>query len=272
MSGAVFDVVAQRYDADFTDRRLGRLLREQVYRDLEETFAPGEHVLDLGCGTGEDAVWLARRGVRVTALDASPAMLAVASAKAEREGSALPITFREVDLTADPPGIDGARGNGGEGGGALYDGAFSNFGALNCVPDLGGVAAELGRLVRPGGRLLLVLMGPFCGWETAGHLLRGRFGHAFRRQRRRPHARLGEGESFPLRYPSVRSLRRDLEPWFRLRGARAVGLFLPPSEFGDLVDRWPRTFDRLAALERTFSGVRPATWLSDHHLTIFERR
>ncbi len=266
MTGNAFDAVASHYDADFTDHRLGRLLRSEVCRKLEESFEPGSHVLDLGCGTGEDAVWLAQRGVRVTAFDASTAMLALARAKAEQTETADRITWCQVDLSELALHLDGTCGV------AQCDGAYSNFGALNCVPELQALAKELARRVRPGGRLLLVVMGPFCPWEVLGHLARGRVKDAFRRFRRHPEARVGEGEPVRVWYASPRRVRQEFEPWFRLVETAGVGVFLPPTDFRSLVDRWPRLFSKMATLDRRLGGTFPATWLNDHHLTILERR
>lgn len=261
-----FDAVASRYDADFTDHRLGRLLRDQVRRSLEESFEPGSHVLDLGCGTGEDAVWLAQRDVRVTAVDASMAMLGVARAKAEQTGAADRIEWRHLDLSAPGVNLDGPCNASG------YDGAYSNFGALNCVPELHVLAETLACRVRSGGRLLLVVMGPYCPWEVVGYLARGRPKDAFRRLRRRAEARIGEGETIRVWYPSPRRIRREFGPWFRPLKTVGVGVLLPPTDFRNLVDRWPRVFASVAALDRRVAGTFPATWLNDHHLTIFERR
>ncbi|MCS7312507.1 MAG: methyltransferase domain-containing protein [Acidobacteria bacterium] len=88
-----FDTVATVYDAQFTDRPLGRRLRAFVWECLERVFQPGDRVIDLGCGTGEDAVWLARRGISVTAVDASATILDVARQKAEAAGVADHIKF-----------------------------------------------------------------------------------------------------------------------------------------------------------------------------------
>lgn len=266
-TGEVFDVVARDYDAAFTEQRLGRHLRERVNRRLDAAFAPGDHVLDLGCGTGEDAVRLARRGLRVTAVDGSAAMLAVARDKAAQRDAAHRITYRRADLAAlsDALAEDGPE--------AGFDGAYSNFGALNCIADRAALAGALARIVRPGGRLVLVVMGLFCAWETLGNLARGRPGIAFRRWSRRPTARLrGEQEPFRVWYPSVRRVRRDFDPWFRLLDAGGVGLFLPPTELGALVDRHPRLLRALAAGERRFGDLSAAAWLADHHVTVFERR
>ena len=74
--------------------------------------APGGVVADLGCGTGEVTLHLARRGFRVHAFDHSPAMIEQARIKASREGLEERIVFhvRELDeaLPFDNATIDGA--------------------------------------------------------------------------------------------------------------------------------------------------------------------
>jgi ubiquinone/menaquinone biosynthesis C-methylase UbiE len=72
---AAFDVFAPTYDVDFTQTRLGKMLRGRVWQVLERYFSPGDHVLELACGTGEDACWLAEWGIRVTATDGSAEMV-----------------------------------------------------------------------------------------------------------------------------------------------------------------------------------------------------
>ena len=68
-----FDALAADYDRSFTASAIGQRMRAAVWRRLDTAFAPGERVLELNCGTGEDAVHLAERGVRVLATDVSPA-------------------------------------------------------------------------------------------------------------------------------------------------------------------------------------------------------
>jgi len=266
-AGQPFDRLADDYDARFTDSRLGRRLRRKVQRHLAEAFTPGQHLLELGCGTGEDAVWLAERQITVTAVDASAAMLGRAREKAARRGVEGRISFRRVDLNRPGNGALAAEPDS-----PPFDGALSDFGALNCLSDRAPLLAELAQRIRPGGHLVLVVMGPFCLLEFAGHLLRGRPRAATRRFRPAARARLDEQASVAVHYPSPRRLRRELAPWFRHRKSVGIGLLLPPTDFARFVERRPRLFAAADALDDRLTALLPSSWLSDHYLMILERR
>lgn len=267
-----FDAVAPRYDADFTDQTLGRWLRGVVWRELEHAFQPGDTALDLGCGTGEDALRLAQRGVNVIATDASAGMLSVAEAKARRAGVADGVTFRRFDLQelADSAVAADVLGLGRDGRPERLDGAFSNFGPLNCLSDRRPLASALAGLIRPGGRLVAVVMGPLCPWELAWYLGHGQARTATRRLRSGASAQVG-GSAMRVWYPSPRRLRAELAPTFHHVETIGVGLLLPPSELGHLVRRAPRLFGALRAADQQLSRLAPAPWLSDHYLSIFTR-
>lgn len=259
-----FDALADRYDAEFTQRPLGRLLREPVRRRLADTFTPGHHVLELGCGTGEDAIWLAQRAVRVTAIDASAAMLRVAEGKARRSGTTDRITLGHVDLTTGELPAAGEPTQ-------LFDGAFSNFGVLNCVPELGPLASAIASRLRVGARLLVVVMGPYCPWEIVGFGIRGRWRDAFRRTVSRPSARFGDATPMSVSYYSPSAVRTAMAPWFRHVETAGVGVLLPPTDFSGVVERWPRLFRTVAVVDRYVSRTAAGVWFNDHHLSVFER-
>ena len=260
-----FDAVAAEYDAVFTERRLGRWLRAAVAELLAATFQPGDHVLELGCGTGEDALAQARRGLRVTATDVSPGMLEVARAKATAAGLEGRISFRQLDAgrlgEAADPALAGP-----------FAGAYSNFGALNCLPERRGLGRALAERIRPGGVLALVVMGPLCPWEVAWHLAHGELNTARRRWRSGVTAHVGDGRTLRVWYPSPRRLRAELAADWRLVDLAGVGALLPPTQLAHLAERWPRAFATLALLERRFRRSWPWTWLNDHYLAVFERR
>ncbi len=106
---------------------------------------PGTRVLDVACGTGNLAIPLARSGAVVTGIDIAPNLLLQARERASSEG--LPIVFDEGDAE-ELPYDDGS-----------FDAAVSMFGAM-FAPRPRLVAAELGRVLRPGGRLAMANWNP----------------------------------------------------------------------------------------------------------------
>ncbi|GIF04016.1 methyltransferase domain-containing protein [Actinoplanes siamensis] len=69
----------------------------------EAAGLPAGRALDVGCGEGADAVWLAERGWRVTGVDISSVALLRAAGHAAAAGLADRITFSQADLRAEPP-------------------------------------------------------------------------------------------------------------------------------------------------------------------------
>lgn len=256
--GAAFDAFAAEYDATFSQRALGRLLRRRVWAALAGQARAGEHVLELACGTGEDAIWLAQQGLRVTATDGSPQMLAVAAQKTRRAGVEDRVSFAQFDIGT-PQSFPHNP----------FDGVLSNFGGLNVLADWRPLAEYLAPVVKPGGWLLLVPMGPFCPWEFGWHLAHGDWRTALRRWRPPAYARIGETD-IPIWYPPARRLRQDFAPWFRHTRTESLGLWLPPSYLAHLVDRHPRLFSRLDRFERITARITRG-W-GDHYIMVLRRR
>lgn len=128
--------------ADVCERMIPGLGARLV--ELAEVQA-GEHVLDVATGSGNAALPAARVGARVTALDITPALLEVASRRANSAG--LNVTWVHGDAQSLP----------------FHDNTFDRV--LSCVgvqfcPDQLSAAAELVRVCRPGGRIALIAWTP----------------------------------------------------------------------------------------------------------------
>jgi SAM-dependent methyltransferase len=258
--GRPFDAAAAGYDAAFSDSICGRALRESVWTQIEPHARAGTEVLDLGCGTGEDAIWLARRGCKVVALDNSPAMLNIAAAKlaqARLTGNVRLIEF-DFNSSAADPAFTGP-----------FDLVLSNFGAVNCVHDLSKLGDTLARCVRPGGKAAIVFMGRFCAIETLYYL--GRFDRAaVRRWRGKAMATVGD-RTIDIRYWTIGDLKRAM-PAFRSIVACGIGVALPPSYLFHLARRWPRLFAALARWDRKVAFQWPFSRMGDHTLLLLERK
>ena len=257
-----FDTIAGRFDERYGAWLSVAAQRNAVRASLRRTFPVGARLLELGGGTGEDACWLAERGREVTLTDASPRMVRIAADKLRAFGGPVP---RMASAESLAPLADEREAE------ALppFDGAFSNFAALNCVPDMTPVARDLARLVRPAGRVLLVLFGTASIGELIVQLLRRDVESAFRRRSRGDvAARLG-GQDFVVRYHRAGDLCDAMQPWFRLVARRGVGVFVPPSAAEPWISRYPRVVSLMERVDRVVA--RPLAAVADHVLYDFER-
>ena len=136
---------AETYD---TDRNLTRDLDQQVMR---ETLADlrFNSILEIGCGTGKNTMFLAQVGTRVHALDFSPGMIE----KAKEKVNAANVRFEMADLTQRWPCEDRA-----------YDLIVCNL-VLEHIEDLSFIFSEAFRVLTEGGKFFVNELHPFKQYE-----------------------------------------------------------------------------------------------------------
>lgn len=251
MRAHAFDDLAPEYDASFTSTPLGSVLRALVWSRLDRVLAGARRVLEIGCGTGEDAIRLACRGARVLAIDASPAMLRVAAEKARVQGCSERIDFRCLPMEE----LDSIRTA------EKFDGTLSNFGALNCTIELPSVIRSVAEQLEPGARLVWVLMGRYVPWEWGWYLLRAEPKKAWRRLRDSASWR-----GLTIAYPMPRDVKRMLQPFFRVDSLSPLGFALPPSYAAAWLNRRPQMLAALTHLEHMAQGCSPLASCADHYI------
>ena len=264
-----FDTIAPDYDAAYGagGNAVMAWMRQESLALLGGTFAPGSRLLEIGCGTGDEALHLAQKGYRVLATDISPEMAAQTQAKARAAGLAdrvtalaLPAGCLDALHPAEP-----------------FDGAYASFGGLNCEPRLAHVAVALADVLRPGARVVCSVMGRWCLFEMAWFTLRGRPRTALRRLRRGWQAAPVAGSegrqvAVLVRYLSVKDVTRAFAPAFAVERVLALPLLLPPPYLADLFRRRRPLFRRLEGWERRLRGRWPWRHLGDHVALVLRKR
>lgn len=228
-------------------------VREAVMRRLR----PGNHVLEINCGTGIDSLWFAEQGLQVTATDDAPGMLAELERKiATRTGLGIEhrrCSFLELEKLAP----------------LLTDAVFSNFGGINCTDRLDDILKGIDARLVPGGICALVIMPSFSPWELV-ETLRGNFAFAFRRFRKNGALAHVEGVPFRCWYHDMSALRRAL-PGYTILDRMALSFFMPPPHLGPFAARHPR-FTRLAArIENALCRWPFIRSRGDHYLVILRK-
>ncbi|MCS3848554.1 SAM-dependent methyltransferase [Xanthomonas campestris] len=255
-----FDSVAADYDGPRGNNALIQRMRTTLWDTVATELPVGSRLVDLGCGTGLDAGEFASRGYSVLATDWSPAMVARTRERAARQDL-------EERLTAAHVGIQQLERLQGE-----FDGMYSNFGPLNCAPDLPAVAAECARLLRPDGCLVFSVIGRICPWEVGHYAVRGRFKRAAVRAAQGATAVGMNGHTIWTWYHLPREFYRAFSQHFVLDRYQALSLFLPPPYLVDFYERHPRLSARLGQLDDRMGGWPLLRDMGDHFLIVMRKR
>ncbi|MBS0365026.1 MAG: class I SAM-dependent methyltransferase [Proteobacteria bacterium] len=259
---SAFDSVAADYDGERGNNAAIQDMRAEAWRWLDASFAPGSHLLDLGCGTGLDAVRLARLGHLVTAADWSAAMVRRTFDRARDQG--LGERVRAVNIGAHELQRLGETG--------VYDGAYSNLGALNCLPDLNGLARECARLLKPGGLLVFTVIGRICPWEVIYYLRQRRWARVKVRYARGPVPVSLNQRTVWTRYYGPREFYRPFADWFTLEHMRGMCIFVPPPYLASIRTRHPQWYRLLWRIDRRVAGWPLLRGLGDHFLIVMRAR
>lgn len=264
-----FDFIADDYDTVYGQEGNAAMawMRRESIKYLEALFPPGSRLLEVGCGTGDEAVALALSGRSVVATDLSPRMAQITAQKAAR--AQIADRVQVVALAAGALAALRPR--------ARFDGAYASFGALNCEPDLRVFGEALYELVRPGGAVVCGVMGRVYLFEMLWYLAHGSLYRAFRRLRPgwqlAPVSGVGQREMHvPTRYLLRRDMRRLMGSGFDLDEVWALPLWMPPPYAASLYQRYPALVSQLEILERALRCKWPFSLLGDHLVMLFRRR
>jgi SAM-dependent methyltransferase len=273
-----FDTTAQGYDLEFTETQVGRLQRAVTHRYLHDLIlsARPKTVLELNCGTGEDALWMANQGLQVTATDLSAEMVKATAKKVQgKDVQVFQAGIQDMGVAEMSEGTSYPAHAGRRPPTLPFDLIWSNFGGFNCLPPqaIQQSSADLAGLLKPGGHLVAVVMGRFCAWETLYFLAKFNPRQAFRRRKKGPvKARLADHVFQDTWYYSPAQFEGLFQAHFTPVQRIPIGAYLPPSYLDPFFAQRPNLLARMNRWEaRAYTRRFPALF-SDHFLVAFRRR
>ena len=260
-----FDTIAHKYDETFTFTQTGKYQRERVWNYLDKLNLNNKDVsaLEINCGTGEDAVYLASRFQSVVATDLSSEMIRIATEKS-KEKKISTIDCLVADMLEIRKKLPDRK----------FDMIFSNFGGLNCLSDdqVQNLSSELKSLSNSDGNLILVIMGRKCLWEKIYFFLKGKISSINRRKiRSGVNANVGTTYQKTYYYSPKEIQNHFSESWNFMR-VIPIGLFLPPSYLDPFFSKHLWLLKLLRSAEKIFGRFSFCADYADHYLIHFTRK
>lgn len=259
---AAFDHIATEYDEHFTHSHIGKAQRQLVYQYLQPLILQQKNitVLELNCGTGEDAKWMAQNGATVTATDISASMIQQAEAKVEAARLTQQVVCKQMDIN-NIQHIIGLE---------KFDLIFSNFGGLNCIaPDKLHelLQYQLPALLNQNGSMIFIIMPKFCLWESLFHAITFKWQNVFRRLTNKAViASVGNGASIKTWYYNPNWLKQHVQSGNTVQKIIPIGFFIPPSYLNHFIAKRPKLFALLNKLEKKVSKHSLLASAADHYL------
>lgn len=275
-----FDHIAKKYDQDFTNSEIGKKQRTSVYRYLQNRTVTNTHlndivqkVLEINCGTGEDAVWFAKKGYTVLATDISSEMIQVAKKKATKVKH---LKFQKLDikdlnnakLLDDKPKTDDQKSITNNN----FDLIFSNFGGLNCLnkDELSIFFKNTSKLIHKNGKLILVIMPKNTLWERVYFILKAQFKNAFRRNTNNGIRVNVDNKTVLTWYFNPKDIIKISSTYFKIVKTKPIGFFIPPSYLENYFRNHKRLLRTLDKLENMVNQFGFLSRFSDHYLIELE--
>jgi len=255
---SAFDAIAETFDDTF-ENAITKGIRERIHEMVLVLAPVGGRVLDINCGTGIDALAYAEAGFDVVGCDLSQEMVDRAEAKRARLGVAHAKFFQASFEHLGPlPFSD-------------FNVVTSNFGGLNCIPDLSRAASEIARVTAPGAFFLAVVMPPVSLWEIISNSIRGQWARAFRRLRDGTPATGFHSSSFMVSYHAPGTFCSAFRPWFELHSLRGINVISPPPHAVRFASRWPRLTRFLNRIDGSAAALPVLRAMGDHYVVVLSR-
>ena len=233
-----FSKISSQYEGFNTTNGLVNWMRKRVRTHLLKELSPNAKILEINCGTGIDAVFLAKKNYQVLATDIAEGMLKLVKQKIENENLASNLLCKKLSFTE----LNTLKPQ-------KFNHIFSNFGGLNCSSkkELQTVFNSFNNLLLPNGKITLVIMPKICLWEFL-RVFKGKK-TAFRRLQKNGVTANIESENVQTYYYSSKSLKKMLQDNFTDFKIENICFFAPTGNRDDFPVKHPKLFHFLAKFD-----------------------
>ena len=233
-----FSKISHHYEKLDKTSSLINWMRKKVRNHLHKELKPASKILEINCGSGIDAVYLAKNGCNVHATDIAPGMIDFVTSKIKSESlkenlSCERLSFNELNKLNPQK----------------YNHIFSNFGGLNCSSEeeLQEVFSLFKQLLSPHGKITLVLMPKICMWEFL-KIFKGDK-TAFRRLKKNGVLANIEGEQVHTYYHSATIIKKLLLKDFKNFKVENICFLAPTGNRVNFPEKYPVLFKSLGLLD-----------------------
>jgi ubiquinone/menaquinone biosynthesis C-methylase UbiE len=244
------------FDQLYTENTIVNYKRQRVREHVLQYLRRSGTILELNSGTGEDALFFAKKGHHVHATDLSEGMQQQLMKKVELSKMGRMITNERCSFT----GLQQLQHKG------PYDHIFSNFAGLNCTGDLDKVLSSLSPLLKPGGVVTMVILPKFCLWEIL-LVFKGKFRTAFRRifSKNGQKAHL-EGTYFTCWYYNPSYVINCMKDSYSLLSVEGLCTVVPPSYIEGFAEKHPLAYRLLKKAEEKLRYSWPWKYIGDYYI------
>lgn len=259
-----FDSASEEYDFTIGANFINVWTRERSIKEVLERARRDDVLLEIGCGTGTEAIRISKHVRGVVATDISSSMIALLRRKiwARKLGNKIQaLQLKAIDVGGAKDHLPGGRARM----------VYSFNGALNCELEMGAFPRELWNVMDPGGLFICSVRNRLCLEESLVQAALLRFRSLAPRKQQPKMVSVG-GMDIPAYYYYPWEFAALFEPYFEVKKMTGLPSIVPPPYLNDLYVKVRSKLRFLESADTALASFFPFNTFGDQTLFVFQRR